>query len=81
MPWSDALYLIGGHSEHTVSKMVFKLPMENENEKMATAQWSQISDMNESRVYFGVVTFQNQIFVFGGYDGEKVLQSTEVLNT
>ena len=47
---------------------------------LETNQWSTLGDLKEGRVYFNVVSTFDGLMAIGGYDGEKVLNSCEVLD-
>ena len=78
---SNYVYCIGGYgynndkSNQSSSIVVSLKSCERYNIK--TKEWKIIKELNSARACFGSCIYNNNIFVFGGYDNKNILSSIE----
>ena len=78
---SNNIYCIGGYgynndrSNPSTSKIISLKSCEKYD--IITKEWKQIKELNSARAYFGNCIYNENIFVFGGYDNNNILSSIE----
>ena len=78
---SNNIYCIGGYgynmdkSNPSTSKTISLKSCEKYD--IITKEWKPIKELNSARAFFGNCIYNDNIFVFGGYDNENILSSIE----
>jgi hypothetical protein len=77
----DYVYCIGGYGYNDdifnkTSSIIISLKS-CERYNIKTKEWKIIKELNSARASFGSCIYNNNIFVFGGYDNENILSSIE----
>ena len=62
------MYIVGGFDGHTCLDSA-------EQYNPVTDQWSRLQNMSSARSGVSLVTFQDNIYALGGFDGQDRLQS------
>ncbi len=70
----NSLYLIGGGKGDSALDTVFRY------DPGSTATWQQLPEMNQARMWPAGGIIAGKLYVAGGWDGEKELDSCEVLD-
>ena len=77
----NEIYCIGGYgynndkTNNSSSKIISLKSCEKYDIK--NKEWKNIKDLNSARACFGKCIYNNNIFVFGGYDNKNILSSIE----
>jgi len=71
---AEALYLIGGWDGKGMRDEIWRYPLH----ATAPAQWQLAGHLSKARAFLGAVPVGGEIYIVGGYDGQRELDIAEV---
>ncbi len=76
--YENALYLVGGWDGEHMRDEVWKLDLTSLDE--TPLQWKQVSQLAIPAAFFGNVVVNSEMYIIGGYDGQRELADSAVLD-
>ena len=74
--WNGRIYAVGGHTGGTRQTTVYVSPNLSSGGNI-TSSWSSSTAFNVARSGHTVVSYANNLYLFGGYDGTSYLNDTQ----
>lgn len=76
--WNNRIYITGGYNESSaVQTSVFVSPSLSSGGNIAADSWTSLTGFNVARSGNVVITYANNIYILGGYDGTNYLSDVQ----